>query len=84
MFHDPSSNAAIHPSIDGLSALILSPSKRSADETTKLHALCVRKLRSYREDVYITRYTTTADQEAARARWQIVAQFANTKTTPKR
>ncbi len=84
MFHDPSSNAAIHPSIDGLSALILSQSKRSADETTKLHALCVRKLRSYREDVYIKRYTTTEDQEAARARWQVVAQFANTKTAPKR
>jgi hypothetical protein len=39
--------------------------------------MCRNKIRSYREDVYLKRYTTPVDQQAARERWQAVAAFAN-------
>ncbi|MBA3707744.1 MAG: hypothetical protein H0W83_02860 [Planctomycetes bacterium] len=80
MRHETSPSASIHPSIDGLTALIQSPKKRTAEEAAQLRALCLRKIRSYREDIYVKRYATTPEQEAARGRWQIVTQFANRET----
>jgi hypothetical protein len=69
--------AAIHPSIDGLVTLIQKAGKQSAQETEQLREMCRSKIRSYREDVYLKRYNTPTEQQAARQRWQLVADFAN-------
>jgi hypothetical protein len=65
----------IHPSIDGLVALISAGG--SAEELDKLRELCRSKLRTYSLEAYLKRYTAPADQVAARERWETVAAFAN-------
>ena len=77
MLYQTSSTASIHPSIDGLVAMITAKKKNSAEEDAKLRELCRRKIRSYREDVYLKRYTTAPDLAAAKDRWQMVTEFAN-------
>ena len=51
--------------------------KTSTTEDAKLRDMCVRKIRSYREDVYLKRYTTVTEVAAAKDRWQVVTAFAN-------
>ncbi|MBA2482315.1 MAG: hypothetical protein H0V44_16755 [Planctomycetes bacterium] len=78
MRHQTSSTASIHPSIDGLVALIqANKAKATSEEAAQLRMLCQRKITSYREDIYLKRYTTTPEQDAARTRWQMVTEFAN-------
>jgi hypothetical protein len=72
-----SSTASIHPSIDGLVELIKAGKSHSSEEAANLRRLCQRKITSYREDIYLKRYTTTPEQEAARTRWQLVTECAN-------
>ncbi len=77
MLSQTSSHASIHPSIDGLVAMIAAKKKDSPKEENQLRELCRRKIRSYREDVYMKRYNTVPEVAAARDRWQIVTAFAN-------
>jgi hypothetical protein len=65
----------IHPSIDGLVALITAGGP--AAELDKLRELCRSKLRTYSLEAYLKRYPLPADQVAARERWEMVAAFAN-------
>jgi hypothetical protein len=65
----------IHPSIDGLVDLIAAGG--SGEELEKLRELCRSKLRTYSLEAYLKRYTVSADQVAARERWERVAAFAN-------
>lgn len=82
MLYQTSANASIHPSIDGLVAMIAGHTKATpATESVRLRELCVRKIRSYREDVYLKRYTTPTDVAAAKDRWQVVTAFANGKAS---
>ncbi len=77
MLYQTSSSASIHPSIEGLVAMIAGGTTNSSEQNAKLRDLCVRKMRSYREDVYLKRYTTPIDLASARDRWQTVSAFAN-------
>jgi len=78
MPHIPRSTGFIHPSIDGLVEMIQTQRKTStAAEVAELRELCKRKMRSYREDVFLKRYTTPTEVDAARTRWNIVSSFAN-------
>jgi hypothetical protein len=77
MAHLPRTTGFIHPSIDGLVEMIRAQGKGSAEEVTQLRELCKRKMRSYREDVFLKRYTVPSDIDAARERWNIVSSFAN-------
>jgi hypothetical protein len=80
MRHDTSSSGSIHPSIDGLAALIESSAKRTPEESAQLRELCRRKISSYREDIYLKRYATAPEQAAAKTRWRLVTEFANRHT----
>ena len=82
MFQQTSSTASIHPSIDGLVTMIKATKSNTSDEAAQLRELCRRKIRSYREDIYLKRYTTSTEQAAAKDRWRLVTEFAN-RTTPK-
>jgi hypothetical protein len=76
--HIKTNRGVIHPSIEGLVALIKSADPvRSEQETTQLRDACRSKLRSYSLEAYLRRYTTEPEQAAARDRWEIVAAFAN-------
>ncbi|MBA3710811.1 MAG: hypothetical protein H0W83_18555 [Planctomycetes bacterium] len=79
-----SHRASIHPSIDGLVAMIAAKTMESPKEENQLREMCRKKIRSYREDVYMKRYTTVPDVAAARDRWQIVTAFANRRDAPER
>jgi len=76
----PKQKFQIYPSIDSLVTSIkdLSVKKKvSADQIESLRELCIKKLRSYRMDEYLKRYTTEADKLQARNRWAMVIEFAN-------
>ena len=71
--------AIIYPSIDGLVGMIQEARTKGADhdETPKLREMCRHKLRSYKVDEYLKRYPTPEEQLKARARWEIVNEFAH-------
>ncbi|MBA2482447.1 MAG: hypothetical protein H0V44_17425 [Planctomycetes bacterium] len=72
------SQGIIYPSIDGLVGMIQAAKNDPADEeTARLREMCRHKLRAYKVDEYLKRYTTTEEQVAARARWELVHEFAH-------
>lgn len=73
----------ILPSIDGLIGLIESNRKSGdAEEERLLREMCLRKIRSYPIEAYAKRYTNDVEQQAARARWNEVRDFANRRRDP--
>ena len=77
VLYQTSSSASIHPSIEGLVAMISGGATNSSEQNAKLRELCVRKMRSYREDVFLKRFVPGPEQDAARTRWNVVSTFAN-------
>lgn len=74
----PAHKFFIHPSIDVLSANIKkldSMSNAPRDSVETLRETCLKKLKSYRLEDYLKRYTSEVDKTQARARWEAVTEF---------
>jgi hypothetical protein len=77
MWQTTKSAPAIHPSIDSLAEMITAKAKGTTAEVAELREMCRRKMRSYREDVFLKRFVPGPEQDAARTRWNLVSTFAN-------
>lgn len=74
MANVPAQRSMILPSIESLEQRITSITDTTpADEVAQLRETCKRKIRSFALKDYLRRFE---DQEAARTRWEFVAQFA--------
>jgi len=74
----PNHRFTIHPSIDSLVEQIGKLDKTSDPVAVDaLRESCVQKLRSYKCEEYLKRYTSETDKSQARARWEVVSEFAN-------
>jgi hypothetical protein len=71
----------IHPSIDDLASRIRGLSTDATEEVaTLLREACLGKLKSYKLEDYLKRYTSEEEKMQARSRWDTVLNFANRRS----